>query len=242
MRYALDGTGPKARMKGLQPAWNKRKRPVRPEGVECLGEVLIPYRREHRTGSGQSSTSPITETSREVPLLSPWPRDLINLLKENGSLTRTTRPGRFPWVAASFITPAIFVALFLSQRYPFFSDNASPNTVFSLDWLYFEVSTVVLLVVALLVGYLFRRRFKYPLRGIFLTCSASSFFIILAIFLVMSAPVIDDLSVPNLAGFLVYVFVFSAFAGAIVAALIVAGAVIRQRFARASGDSAVIRR
>lgn len=89
---------------------------------------------------------------------------------------------------------------------------------------------VVLLVVALLVGYMFRRRFAYPLRSIFLTCTASSFLVISAIFAVASAPVIDDLSAPNLAGLLVYVFVFSALAGTIVAALIVAGAAIRQRF------------
>jgi vacuolar-type H+-ATPase subunit I/STV1 len=99
----------------------------------------------------------------------------------------------------------------------------------SLDWMYFEVSVAALMVVALLVGYLFRQRFEYSLRSIFLTCAASSFLMIMAIFLVMSASVVKDLSVPNLVGSLAYMFVFSALAGAMLAGLIVAGAAARQR-------------
>ncbi len=95
-----------------------------------------------------------------------------------------------------------------------------------MTWLYFEMSVVALIVVALLVGYLFRRRFEYPLRGIFLTTAASTFFVTLVIWLALLASTINGLSTPNPVFFVEYLLAFSATAGILVAGLIAAGAAI----------------
>lgn len=104
--------------------------------------------------------------------------------------------------------------------------SSSTKSAFS-ALLYSVVADVVLVSVALLVGYTFRQRFDYSLRGIFLTCVASSFLIILAISLAMAIPeAFDTKVISNSTLFLFSAFASSAVEGALVAALITAGAAV----------------
>ncbi|MDG7016071.1 MAG: hypothetical protein JRM82_01705 [Nitrososphaerota archaeon] len=92
------------------------------------------------------------------------------------------------------------------------------------------MTDIVLVSVALLVGYPFRRRFEYTPKGIFLTCATSSFLVILAISLAMVAPEVSDTRVvSNPALFLLGPFVSSVAWGTVVALLITAGAVVGGR-------------
>lgn len=132
-------------------------------------------------------------------------------------------------MAASFVTPAAFVAIVFVAWYVLLP-NASTANASALGILYPVVLNVTLASVALSVGYLVRRRFGYPLRGIFLTCTATSFLVILAIESVWVGPeAFDTTVVSNTALFLFGIFASSAVASIMVAALIAAGAALNRR-------------
>ena len=138
---------------------------------------------------------------------------------------------RLPWVAASVITLSVFaIAYYVPLFFVLPRSNSPPAAGFDVDWLLFQVSVVVGLVAALLVGYLFRRRFEHPLKGIFLTSAATIFLVVFAIFLVVSAQRANPFLTPNPAFVFVYVFASSAVVGSVSAAVIAAGAAIEKHF------------
>ena len=123
-------------------------------------------------------------------------------------------------MAASVITPMAFVVVYLIARYVVFPIGSLQNA--SLSTFYTLVTDIVLVSIALLTGYQFRKKFEDPSRRIFLTCAAASFIIILVLELVVTAfepntPATPSLGIPPL-------FASSAVYGIAVAVLITAGA------------------
>ena len=131
-------------------------------------------------------------------------------------------------MAATVISSLVFPVVYRgSLSYFLPSANASLEATDNLIWLLFEASVVVTLVGALLVGYLFRRRYEYPLRGIFLTSAAVSFLVVLTVWLIKAAPVLGNLQATDSVAASVYMIVVAAVVGIILAALVTVGAAIR---------------
>ena len=132
-------------------------------------------------------------------------------------------------MAASVVASLVFPVVYRGSLSYFLPSSTSLEATDSLVWLLFEVSAVAALVAALLIGYLFRRRFQYPLRDIFLTSAVVSFLVVAAVWLVTAVPVLGSLQTPDSALPLAYLLVTTVILGMILAALVTAGAAIRQR-------------
>jgi hypothetical protein len=100
-------------------------------------------------------------------------------------LARTLPPRRLPWAAASAIPVAVSTTFILLGEFVLFpSFLRSANNLWYLT-LYGDVDYAVGLAVPILVGFLFRLKFEYSPRGIFLTCAASTYVMVLAEFLAL---------------------------------------------------------
>ena len=101
------------------------------------------------------------------------------------TLTQRRSPRRLPWVAVSAILVAVSVAVLLVGEFVLFpSFSRSANNLWYLT-LYGNVDYAVGLAAPILVGFLFRLKFEYSSRGIFLTCAASTYVMVLAEFLIL---------------------------------------------------------
>jgi hypothetical protein len=107
------------------------------------------------------------------------------LSEKDSWLAPTLSHPRLPWVAASAIPVAVSLAVLLLGKFVLFpSFLRSANNLWYLT-LYGDVDYAVGLAVPILVGFLFRLKFEYSPRGIFLTCAASTYVMILAEFLAL---------------------------------------------------------
>jgi len=133
-------------------------------------------------------------------------------------LAPTLSHPRLPWVAASAIPVAVSLAVLLLGNFVLFpSFLRSANDQWYLT-LYGDVDYAVGLAVPILVGFLFRLKFEYSPKGIFLTCAASTYVMVLAEFLVLFG------SSPGSTLFdFLWTFVASVFWALLGALLIVAG-------------------
>ena len=92
---------------------------------------------------------------------------------------------RLPWVAASAIPVAVSITILLLGQFVLFpSFLRSANNLWYVT-LYGDVDYAVGLAVPILVGLLFRLKFEFPPRGIFLTCAGSTYVMVLAEFLAL---------------------------------------------------------
>lgn len=133
-------------------------------------------------------------------------------------------PSRLPWVAASTVPFGASLAVFLLGKYVFFPLSATPGSNVWFAALYEDADFAVGLGVPVFVGLLLRLRYEYPSKGIFLTCAASTYAMVLAEFLALFG------TSPGSTPFdLLWSFPAAAFWAVLGALLIVAGSALGRR-------------